>query len=65
MGKLPAVFEEVIKNDKLREELRDKFLTGGSTKDWCTLRELVKDRRMLRKAAEEALRHNTNKGSTA
>lgn len=61
--RLPAVFLEIIKNDREREEIRDRFVAHTMRReDWYRLAELVADRKNLRCGAEDALRWNTNKG---
>lgn len=55
--KLPSMFQDIIDNDKKREELRDNMTQSA----WRKLRELVADRRILRTAAKRALSRDPNR----
>lgn len=64
--KLPDAFHHIVQNDAARAALRDRACAGLMTQaDWLQLAELVKDRKNLRRGAEQALRWNTDKGLSA
>jgi hypothetical protein len=58
------VFSEIVKNDRERSLLRDKMVGDADKDSWLRLRELIEDRKNLRRSAEEALRWNTDKGKS-
>lgn len=63
---LPELFGEIVKNDIRRERLRDRFVNGTFTpEDWYELAGFVRNRKNLRRGAEQSLKWNNDKGSTA
>lgn len=60
---IPVLFQEIMRNDRERAEIKSlDVIPDGALEKYRWLR---RERQDYRKAAEEMLHWNTNKGSTA
>jgi hypothetical protein len=64
---IPPIFQEIMRNHRQREELVERFTSGlhSGHGDWVEMMRLVREMKEYRRSAEQALRWNVDKGSTA